>query len=566
MEQARRRLAVILAADVAGYSRLMGADERATVATLNAYRDIFREHVSGHDGRVVDTSGDSVLAVFDSVVEAVSCAATVQAEIAARNADMVESRRMLFRIGVNLGDIIEQDDGTIYGDGVNVAARLEALADPGSICLSESAHMQAEGKIDLAFEDIGEQEVKNIARPVRAYRVVMNGAQEEGRMDSATGKPDKPSIAVLPFDNMSGDPEQEYFSDGITEDILTELSRYSSLFVIARNSTFAYKGRNLNIRDIGRELGAGYVLEGSVRKAGNRVRITAQLIEAATGNHLWAEKYDRDLDDILPRHIESAQLQRAQKKLPCDMAAYDYLLQAKIHHHKLTRNDNQKAIDLFNKAIEIDSNYSEARAWRACTLGQAWVRGYLDEDAFVLDDIADDLDRALAQDEDNSECHRLMAAVCMIKRDFDKAAIHQNRALALNPNDPRIVSQMGELLTAAGKPEEGLKWLELAMRLDPNHGDGRWKNYGHALFVARRYDDAVEAYRHISSPSPSIRATLAACYALAGKENEASAEAARVIAADPEFSIDKLLSMTFYKEQSEVDHHREALLKAGLPG
>ena len=297
MAKAKRRLAAILAADVAGYSRLMGDDERATMDTLNAYRAIFRQHIADHDGRVVDTAGDSVLAVFGSVVEAVESAVEVQAQIAVSNADLAEPRRMLFRIGINLGDVIEQDDGSLYGDGVNVAARLESLAEPGGICLSESAHMQAEGKVESAFEDIGEHEVKNIAKPVRAYRVA-GGDAAPAAAEPALGIPDKPSIAVLPFTNMSGDAEQDYFSDGITEDLITELSRFRELFVIARNTTFTYKGKAVNVEQVGRDLGVRYVLEGSIRKAGNRVRITAQLIDAKTGGHVWAERYDRVLEDI----------------------------------------------------------------------------------------------------------------------------------------------------------------------------------------------------------------------------------------------------------------------------
>jgi adenylate cyclase len=298
MAEAKRRLAAILAADVVGYSRLMGADEEATIAALNASRNIFRDHITRRQGRIVDTAGDSVLAVFDSVVEAVRAAVEIQKNLAVRDSNLPEDRRMRFRIGVNLGDIVEQADGTIYGDGVNVAARLESLAEAGGICLSDSAHMLADGKLDAEFESIGEHTVKNITKPVRAYRVQSGNPSVTKDARLSLKLPDKPSIAVLPFDNLSGDPEQEYFADGIAEDLIAALSRFRWLFVTARNSTFAYKGRSLDVRQVGQELGVRYVLEGSVRKGGNRVRVTVQLIDAVTGNDLWADRFDRDVIDL----------------------------------------------------------------------------------------------------------------------------------------------------------------------------------------------------------------------------------------------------------------------------
>ena len=298
MPEAKRRLAAILSADAAGYSRLMGDDERATMDTLNAYRDAFRKYISDHEGRVVDTAGDSVLAVFDSVVETVQCAVEVQGDLEGRNLDLPEDRRMLFRIGVNLGDVFEQDDGTIYGDGVNVAARLESLAEPGGINISGTAFDQVDGKLDLGFEYLGEKEVKNIAKPVRVYRADLDVGETRPRSAAATTEPERPSIAVLAFENLSRDPDQEFFADGIAEDLITELSRLRWLLVTARNTTFTYKGRAVDVKQVGRDLGVRYVVEGSVRKGGERVRITAQLVDAVTGNHIWAERYDRDLSDI----------------------------------------------------------------------------------------------------------------------------------------------------------------------------------------------------------------------------------------------------------------------------
>ena len=298
MTDAKRRLAIILSADVAGYSQLMGDDERATMDTLNAYRDVFRRHISARDGRVVDTAGDSVLALFYSIVEAVQCAVDVQGEIEACNAGLPEHRRMRFRVGVNLGDIFEQDDGTIYGNGVNVAARLESLAEPGGIWLSGSAHEQVEGKTNRRFEDVGTHAVKNIARPVRAFRVTGRETSAVTASERPRTSSGKPSIAVLPFDNLSGDLEQEYFADGMAEDLITALSRIRWLFVIARSSTFTYKGQAVDVKRVGQEMGARYVLEGSVRRGGDRVRITAQLIEATTASHIWAKRYYRNMADV----------------------------------------------------------------------------------------------------------------------------------------------------------------------------------------------------------------------------------------------------------------------------
>ena len=342
MADAKRRLAVILSADVAGYSRLMGDDERATMDTLNAYRDVFRRHISDRDGRVVDTAGDSVLALFNSIVEAVQCAVDVQGELEACNAGLPENRRMRFRVGVTLGDIFEQDDGTIYGNGVNVAARLESLAEPGGIWLSGSAHEQVEGKTNHSFEDVGTHPVKNIARPVRAFRVMGRETSDVPAPEKPHTSRSRPSIAVLPFDNLSGDTEQEYFADGMAEDLITALSRIRWLFVTARNSTFAYKGQAVDVKRVGQEMGVQYVLEGSVRKDGDRVRITAQLIEATTGNHIWAKRYDRKLADIfaiqdelteaivgeIEPELAEVERERAYREPPESLNAWDFIAAA----------------------------------------------------------------------------------------------------------------------------------------------------------------------------------------------------------------------------------------------
>jgi adenylate cyclase len=354
----RQRLAAILAADVAGYSRLMSLDERATVAALDAARAVFRSTIESNQGRVIDMAGDSVLAVFETAAGAVGAALAVQKALDDAPSALPEERRMRFRIGIHLGDVIEKADGTVYGDGVNIAARLEALAEPGGVAVSESVRVAVRGKIDAGFEDLGEQAVKNIAEPVHAYR--LRPGESGTRRAPAPSGPGadplaaKPSIAVLPFTNMSGDPEQDYFADGITEDIITELARFQAIIVIARNSVFVYKGKAVRVQDVARDLGVQYVVEGSVRKAGARVRVNVQLIEADSGRHVWAERYDRELADIfelqdeltrhivaaLPSRVESARLELVKRKKPSDMSVYDRVLRAKLCHHSGSPEDN----------------------------------------------------------------------------------------------------------------------------------------------------------------------------------------------------------------------------------
>lgn len=377
-----QKLAAILAADVAGYSALMGDDERATVATLDEYRAVFREHVAEQGGRVVDTAGDSVLAAFPSTIGAVRAAAAVQDELKTRNAQLSEDRRMRFRIGVNLGDVIEKADGTVYGDGVNIAARLESLAEPGGLTISGTTFDQVDGKLDLGFKYLGEKEVKNIAKPVRVYRAELDANETQLRPSGATSEAERPSIAVLAFENLSGDPEQEYFADGIAEDLITALSRIRWLFVIARNSTFAYKGRSPDIRRVGKELGVRYVVEGSVRKGGERVRITAQLVDAATGKHIWAERYDRDLSDIfalqdeitetlvaaLQVEVGEFERERAHRKPPESLDAWESYQRGMWHLWKMNAKDLAEACRLFQRAGDLDPNFAQAFAALGYTL------------------------------------------------------------------------------------------------------------------------------------------------------------------------------------------------------
>src|SRR5512140_2182023 len=381
----QRRLAAILSADVAGYSRLMGDNEVATLRTLSEYRVAISEIVAAHHGRIVDMPGDNLLAEFGSAIDAVEAALAMQRELASRNASLSEARRMAFRVGVNLGDIIIEDN-RIYGDGVNIAARVESLAPAGGICVSGKVHEEVCRKLDLVFDDLGEHELKNIAVRVKVYRVRTDSTRTAAGPAPTRGSA-KPSILVLPFANMSGAPEQEYFADGLTEDILTDLSRFRELFVISRNTSFKFKGKLVDVKTVARELGVQYVVEGSVREAGNRVRVSVQLIDAESDHHVWAERYDRDLEDIfaiqdevtsaivatLPGRMEAAARSRTERKTPANMVSYECVLEAKVLHHRSNRDDNLRALSLIRRAVELDPRYAHAHAWHACILGQQWI-------------------------------------------------------------------------------------------------------------------------------------------------------------------------------------------------
>lgn len=574
----QRKLTAILSADVAGFSRLMGEDDTATVRTLGTCRNLVTEVIAKHRGRVVDMPGDNVLAEFASAVDAVQAAAAMQAQLTECNAALPEPRRMTFRIGVNLGDVIE-DQGRIYGDGVNIAARIEALAEPGGICVSAKVREEVHRKLQLGFEDLGEIEMHNIAGRVRVFRVRADGSPARASADAAPAQRAKPLIFVHPFANMSGEAEQEFFADGLTEDIITELSRFHELFVISRNSSFKYKGKPLEVQKVAKELGVQYVVEGSVRKAGNRVRITVQLIDAETDRHIWAERYDRELADIfaiqdeltaaivatLPGRVEAATRDRAARKPTENMAAYECALAAKVLHHRSAKEDNPEAMRLIERAIELDPNYAHAHAWKACIVGQQMTYGWCEVDA-GLRIIEDEVSRALALDDSDSDVHRILAALKLRQNDHDKAVYHQARALSLNPNDDLIVVQQGEILTWLGQSEEGIEWIRKAMRLNPYHPARFWHHLGRAYFVARRYAEALDAVQHIAAPDHVHLALLAAAHAQMGNQAAAADCSREVLKRMPEFRVDKdYLPTLHYKRESDLAHHREALLQAGLP-
>lgn len=580
-----RRLAAVLAADMVGFSRLMEVDEAGTLARLKTHRvELIDPAISKNRGIIIKTTGDGMLAEFHSVVDAVLCAAEVQRRMARRNADVPPPRWIQFRIGINLGDVIV-DQNDIFGDGVNIAARLEALAEPGGICVSGAVRDQVGDRLDgVQFDDLGEQNVKNIARPIRVFRIRLaeGPASPPDAMKAAATSPiasKKPSIAVLPFANMSGDPEQEFFADGLTEDIITELSRFHDLLVISRNSTFVYKGKAVKVQDIGREFGVDYVIEGSVRKAGGRVRVTVQLIDAETDRHIWAERYDRELQDIfaiqdemtraivatLPGRVEAAAHDRTKRKPTENMRAYECVLAAKLLHHRSTREDNTQAQILLNRALAMDPNYAHAHAWKACVLGQCWIYGWCADRDATFEQVASELEIALALDDNDADVHRILAALNLTRHDFDKASYHQERALALNPNYDLIVVQQGELLTWLGLPEEGIDWIRKAMRLNPHHPERFWSHLGRAYYCAEKYADAVEAFSRITRPDYTHHAFLAATFAQMCNAVAAGAHAAEVLKREPGFSVAAYLATLHYKREVDRQRHEAGLIRAGLP-
>jgi adenylate cyclase len=580
-----RRLAAVLSADMVGFSRLMEVDETGTLARLKTHRiELIDPAIGKNRGRIIKTTGDGMLVEFHSVFDAVLCAAEIQRRMARRNADVPPARWIQFRIGINLGDVII-DENDIFGDGVNIAARLQMLAEPGGICVSGAVREQVGQQLDdVEFEDLGEQSVKNIARLIRIFRVRLDQTPEKapgaGRATAvATAIAKKPSIAVLPLANMSGDPEQEFFADGLTEDIITELSRFHDLLVISRNSAFVYKGRAVKVQNVAREFGVDYVLEGSVRKIGDRIRVTVQLIDAETDRHIWAERYDRELKDIfaiqdemtraivatLPGRVEAATHDRAKRKPTDNMVAYECVLAAKVLHHRSSRTDNAEAQRLLDRALALDPNYAHAHAWKACVLGQTWVYDWCEDRDATFQQVAAELEITLGLDDNDSDVHRILAALNLNRDDHDKAAYHQERALALNPNYDLVVVQQGELLTWLGRPEEGIDWIKKAMRLNPYHPERFWSHLGRACYCAERYAEAAEAFSRITRLDHTHHAFLAGTFAQMGNAVAAAAHAAEVLKREPKFSVAAHLATQHYKHELDRQRYETGLLRAGLP-
>jgi adenylate cyclase len=547
-----RRLAAILAADVAGYSRLIGAEEGGTLERLKTLRrDLLDPKFAEYRGRLVKTTGDGLLVEFASVIDALRCAAEIQAAMAESNADVPTDRRIEFRIGINMGDIVVED-GDIFGDGVNVAARLEALAEPGGICVSARVQEDAAGKLELAFDDLGEQQLKNIARPVRVYRLVTEARPETSRASADPPLPDKPSIAVLPFANMSGDPEQEYFADGMVEEIITALSRIRWLFVIARNSSFAYRGQSVDVKQIGRELGVRYVLEGSVRKAGGRVRITAQLINALSGTHLWADRFDGSLEDVFELQdrvavsvagvieptLQAAEIRRSTEQPTRDLTAYDLYLRALPHQFSFARDRHTLVLDLLRQAIDRDPLYGPALAVAAFFHAQLDVNGWTDDQEATRRAAIDLARRALRVDPDDSEVLAPVAFVlAWFGEDIDVSVGLIDRCLDLNPSFARGWYWSAVLRLFAGQPDVAIDHFEASMRLSPRDRFGApLTGIGIALFFSRRFEEAAAKLRMSLEQLPTFALThqfLASCCAHMERLEEARALVSRLRSLTP---------------------------------
>ncbi len=568
-ERVERRLAAILAADVAGYSRLMGRDEAGTLARLKALRrELIDPMVAEHKGRIVKTTGDGLLIEFPSVVEAVACAITVQSGMGSRNAATPEDRRIEFRVGINSGDIIVED-GDIHGDGVNIAARLEGVAEPGGICVSAIVHDQVRDRLDCVFEDLGEQSLKNIVRPVRVYRIgpeigprasrPLSGVDAAGTaavQPAALPLPDKPSIAVLPFQNMSGDPEQEYFVDGMVEEIITALSRIRWLFVIARNSTFTYKGRPIEVKEIGRELGVRYILEGSVRKGGSRVRITAQLIDAETGAHLWADRFDGLIEDVFELQdkialsvagviepaLQAAEMRRSAARPTTDLTAYDLYLRALAVFYPITKERVIEALRLFEEAIAIDPHYGPALSWAAMCHREIATSGWAEapETSWRKGSA---LARQAVQAAENDPRVLVNAALVLahfgddIGEDIGAMIGLIDRALALNPSFARGWNVSGILRNIAGEHDLAIEHIGIALRLSPRERIGTpLVVLGMAYFLKRQFDEAASKLLLAVQDNPGHPGTyrcLAACYAHMGRLDEAHEIVTRLRAITP---------------------------------
>ena len=614
-----RKLAAILSADVEGYSRLMGDDEPATVRAITEYRAVVASAVAHHSGRVVDAPGDNVLAEFSSVVDAVQCAVDVQRELQARNAALPDARRMRFRIGINLGDVIVEDD-RLYGDGVNIAARLEALAEGGGICLSGSAYDQVEGKLPLQYDFLGEHRVKNIARPLRVYRVRLEASQASQRPPAtrrlgrrlltaaigiaalalllgaggwvgwrwfkgaesaaALALPDKPSIAVLPFANLSRDPAQEYFSDGVTEDLITALSKVSGLFVIARNSVFTYKGKAVKVRDVGRDLGVRYVLEGSVQRAADRVRITAQLVDAKTGYHLWAERYDREVRDIfalqdeVTQHIVQAlavKVTEAEKggivRAPTGvLEAYDLVLRGGDERRRTTRESNAEARRLFVRALDLDPNYAAAYAGLGWTHLQSWQFFWSDRESLQR---ARELgERAVALDNTLADGYRLLGQIDLWQKEHDRAIAQAERSMALAPNNADSYETLAEILSWSGRPEESLRIIRQAMRLNPHYPFFYLWTLGHASYLTERRQDALDAFAKLLQQNPNFipaHAYRAVVLMELGREKEAREAWGKASVISPGASMSNIRERLPYKRPADLDRMLSAMHRLGMP-
>jgi adenylate cyclase len=595
-----RRLAAILAADVVAYSRLMGIDEVGTLRALKAHRrELADPAVARHHGRVVKTTGDGILIEFASIVDAVTCAITIQSGMATRNATIPDERRITFRIGVNIGDIII-DEGDIYGDGVNVAARLEAICDPGGVCISRDAREQIRDKVPFTFVDLGEQAVKNIARPVRAFGLsaqamaVLPDQNHQSSMRSAElvaakprprlELPDKPSIAVLPFQNMSGDPEQEYFADGMVEDIISALSRVRGFFVIARNSSFTYKGKSVDVKQVGGELGVRYVLEGSVRRSGNKLRITAQMIDAHSNAHIWSDRYDGDLADVfdlqdritesiigaLQPTIRSAEIERARRKRPESLDAYDLVMRALPSFWDNARETHFESVALLERAMAIDPNYALATALCAWSYAVRGIWLWTDDPARERDTALRLAKRVASLDSDDPFVLALLSAVYANTRRFSEAVPLIEKSLALDPNSAFAWHQSGWLKLYIGDPDEGITCFERAMRISPldPYNFNAFLGIGQGHLHKERFEQGALWLTKGIAARPSATWAwrfVASAYAAIDRMDEAREALAKFTADNPDVTVSRVEKALITQNSKFRQTHLDGLRKAGLP-
>ena len=620
----KRTLSAILSADVEGYSRLMGEDEDATIRTLTTYRELMSTIIQKHRGRVVDSPGDNLLAEFGSVADAVRCAVEIQEEFRVRNAELPENRKMEFRIGINLGDVVKEGE-RIYGDGVNITARVEGLSEGGGICISGTVYDSIKNKLSLSYESLGEHTVKNITEPIRVYRMRVGpdaaapGVSKEKRhgvkrwhwtalaavvvlivgavtiwnfyfrlpsVEPASVEkmafplPDKPSIAVLPFTNMSDDPKQEYFSDGITENIITALSKTPKLFVIARNSTFTYKDKPVKVQQVAEELGVRYILEGSVQKTEKRVRINAQLIDAITGRHLWAERYDRNLSDIfaVQDEITIKIISALRVKLTKgeslwgvgtdNLDAYLKYLQSRKHGQRFSKESYALRRKLAEEAIALDPEYVDAYLELSDTYLLSMRSSSPDSAKQLLERAEELVKRAISLRGDHADARAFLGRIYLRKKQFDKAIAEGQRAVAMAPNSADVNARFAMTLECAGRPKESISLYKKAMRLSPVSDSWYVVGLGWSYFDIGHYEEAISAFKRYLNLHPEhkfTRASLAAAYIMLGREEEARNEAAEVLRLYPKFSVEAYRKRSLYKNPEDVKRFYDALLKAGLP-
>jgi adenylate cyclase len=622
----KRKLTAILSADVIGYSRLMRDDEEATVRNLAAHRGLITEIIQQHHGRVVDSPGDNVLAEFASVVDAVNGAIKIQAEIKHSNKDIPKDRRMEFRIGINLGDVIEEEE-RIYGDGVNIAARVEGLAAAGGISISGTVYEHIKDKLNLGYHYLGEQDVKNIPESVRVYRLLTESADAGKMIEAKKPKaskrtyvasgalaliiliasvlviwnnylriqiepasldkmafplPDHPSIAVLPFDNMSAHPEQDYLGDALADQIINSLSKMPYIFVIARNSTFTYKGKPVKVQKVAEDLGVQYVLEGSVQKNADRVRVTAQLIDALTGRHKWSERYDRELKDIFAIQdditmaitkalnielIEGEQARLWQEHSTTNLTAYLKYLEGQSYFYRLTKEDNIRARQLFEEALSLDANWASAYAFLGFVHFFDARYGWVESRGKSVEAAYKNAQKAIELNDTLDTAHIVIGAVYILRRQYEKAIAEAERAIAISPNGASNNTFMAGALGISGRWEEGIEYAKKAMRLAPSPPVSYFWILGRAYFMTGEYDKAIETFQKAVSVNPDYLVAhtfLAACYSSLDRHAEAAGEAEEVLRINPKFNLESYAKTLPYKNKGDLERYVAALRKAGL--